>query len=645
MSRKRSFDPFKVTADGSNIKRSTILGFYSNHQEGSFFFDGSKAISTRNEDVNRQRLTLIFILSALMIFSLFFRLVWLQVLRGDYYSNVSDNNRFRREFIAPHRGLFVDRFGKSLVDNSAVFTLYISPSTVEESVRQSLADKINSILGKHQQTTVDFSSVFTSKSQLPLAVITKVPHAVALDMMINLQDIKGVKVELDPIRQYRYNNIFSHIFGYMGRITEETKKEYLSKQYQLTEKVGITGLEQTLEADLRGQPGWRSIEVDSMGREQKIAEQKMAIDGNTVELTIDGELQDKIREAIELKNKDGRGAVIATDPNSGAILALVSWPTYDHNVLGQGSSSDYYGTLLTDEDLPLYQRAIAGEYPSGSTVKIVVSAGALEDGDITKDTTFLSTGGVNYDRWFFPDWKAGGHGITNVIKAIAESVNTFYYSIALEEFNGHKGLGLNRMRFYFEQFGLGVKTGIDLPGERGGLVPSAEWKRKLKNEPWYPGDTMHLAIGQGDLLVTPLQVAGYTSVVANGGTLYKPYIVNKITSPSGEVKKETKPSAIRTVSVSNENLDLVRQGMRQAVMAGSARRLNSLPIEVAGKTGTAQAGGDKPNHAWFTSFFPYDKPKVVLTVLIEHGGEGSSIAVPIAFDVIDWYAKNRLQSN
>lgn len=644
MPREKFDDPFKITADGSNIKRSTVIGFNSNRQEGSFFFDGSKAVLARNDEVNRQRLTMVFVFSIILILTLFVRLIWMQLLKGDYYLDISDNNRFRREFIAPHRGLFVDRFGKALVDNSAVFTLYISPNTIEENSRQSLSEKINSILNKHKQTVVDFNSVYSSNSQLPLAVLTKIPHEVALDMMISLQNIKGVKVELDPIRQYRYNNIFSHIFGYMGRITEETKKEYLAKNYQLTEKVGITGLEKVLEEDLRGQPGWRSIEVDSLGREQKVAEQQMAIDGHTVQLTIDGELQDKIREAIEQKNKNGRGAVIASDPNSGAILSMISWPTYDHNLLGQGISSDYYKDLLADEDLPLFQRAITGEYPSGSTVKIVVSAGALEDGDINKDTSFLSTGGVFYDRWFFPDWKAGGHGVTNVLKAIAESVNTFYYNIALEEFNGHKGLGLNRMRFYFEQFGLGVKSGIDLPGERSGLVPSVDWKRKLKNEPWYPGDTMHLAIGQGDLLVTPLQVANYTAVVANGGTLYKPFLVNKIINSNGEVEKETTPSAIRDVSVSNDNLSIVRQGMRQAVTNGSARRLNTLPVEVAGKTGTAQAGGNKPNHAWFTCFFPYDKPKVVLTVLIEHGGEGSSIAVPIAYDVIDWYAKNRLQS-
>jgi penicillin-binding protein 2 len=645
MSREKFIDPFNVTSDGSNIKRSTVVGFNNNRQEGSFFFDGSRSLSSKNDNVNRQRLSLIFVVSVLMITSLFGRLVWLQLLRGEYYSDVSDNNRLRREFIAPHRGLFVDRYDKPLVDNSAVFTLYISPNTVEDGDKQKVATVVNEEMSKYQQPSVDFNEVFLSKSQLPLAVVTKIPHEAALDLMIKLQGVKGVKIALDPIRQYHYNNIFAHIFGYMGRITEETKKDYLAKRYQLTEKVGVSGLEQVMEDDLRGQPGWRSIEVDSMGREQKVADQQPAVDGNMVELTIDGELQNKIREVLEEKNKNSRGSVIMSDPNTGAILAMVSWPTFDHNALGQGAKADYYKSLLEDEDLPLYNRSISGEYPSGSTVKIVVSAGALEDGDVTKDTTFLSTGGVHYDKWFFPDWKAGGHGVTNVLKAIAESVNTFYYSIALETFNGRPGLGLNRMRFYFEQFGLGVKSGIDVPGERSGLVPSAEWKRKTKDEAWYPGDTMHLAIGQGDLLVTPLQVVDYTAVVANGGTLYKPFLVNRVFTPAGEVIKQTVPSAIRTVAVSNDNLELVRQGMRQAVTNGSARRLNSLPIEVAGKTGTAQSGVGKPNHAWFTGFFPYDKPQVVITILIEHGGEGSSIAVPIAFDVIDWYAKSRLQSN
>lgn len=644
MPKERIFDPFSITTDGSNIKRSTVVGFSSHRQDASYIFEDSKKGLNKNDNINRQRLTLIFFVAIILILSLFGRLVWLQIWRGDYYSAVSENNRLRREYIVPHRGLFVDRFERVLVDNSAMFTLYISPNSVEDSQKQVIVEKLTKLLAKYKDITIDFNAIFSSKSQLPLAVITKIPHEVALDMMIVLQDIKGVKVTLDPVRQYRGNNIFSHIFGYMGRITEETKKEYLSKKYQLTERVGVAGLEQTLESELRGQPGWKSIEVDSMGREQKVSEQQEAVDGNTIELTLDGELQDKIGQLLEEKNKNSKVVIIITNPNTGEIYSLVSWPTYDHNSLGIGATSDYYNSLLTDKDLPLFQRAIAGEYPSGSTVKIVVSAGALEDGVINKDTTFLSTGGVHYDKWFFPDWKAGGHGVTNVMKAIAESVNTFFYSIALKEFNGRPGLGIDRLKYYFEQFGLGAKSGIDLPGERSGLVPNPEWKRKVKDEAWYPGDSMHIAIGQGDLLVTPLQVANYTNVVANGGTLYKPFIVKKIMSPTGEVVKETQPSSVRTVAVSNDNLELVRQGMRQAVTAGSARRLNTLPVTVAGKTGTAQSGIGKPNHAWFTGFFPYEKPQVVITILIEHGGEGSSTAVPIAYELIDWIAKNRLQS-
>lgn len=645
MPKERIVDPFSITTDGSNIKRSTVNGFSKSRQEVNYIFEDSKASLNKNNSTNRQRLTLIFFLSILLILGLFGRLLWLQIWRGDYYAAVSENNRLRREYIVPHRGLFVDRFSRVLVDNSAMFTLYISPNSVEASQKQVIIDKINKLLAKYKDIAIDFDSVFSSKSQLPLAVVTKIPHEVALDMMINLQDVKGVKVTLDPIRQYRgNNNIFSHIFGYMGRITEETKKEYLAKKYQLTERVGVAGLEATLESELRGQPGWKSIEVDSMGREKKISEQQAAVDGNTVELTIDGELQDKIGQLLQEKNKNSKAVVIITNPNTGEIYSLVSWPTYDHNSLGIGATSEYYNSLLKDEDLPLFQRSIAGEYPSGSTVKIVVSAGALEDGVINKDTTFLSTGGVHYDKWFFPDWKAGGHGVTNVLKAIAESVNTFFYSIALKEFNGHPGLGIDRLKYYLEQFGLGSKSGIDLPGERSGLVPGPEWKKKLKNEPWYPGDSMHLAIGQGDLLVTPLQVANYTNIVANGGTLYKPFVIKKILSPSGEVVKETLPSAVRTVAVSNDNLEIVRQGMRQAVTAGSARRLNTLPVAVAGKTGTAQSGIGKPNHAWFTGYFPAEKPQVVITILLEHGGEGSSTAVPIAYELIDWIAKNRLQS-
>jgi penicillin-binding protein 2 len=280
-------------------------------------------------------------------------------------------------------------------------------------------------------------------------------------------------------------------------------------------------------------------------------------------------------------------------------------------------------------------RALSGTYPSGSTIKPMIAAAALEEGIINQNTTFLSTGGIYYDKWFFPDWKAGGHGLTNVRRALAESINTFFYIIGggYKDFNG---LGVEKMKKYVELFGLGNKLGIDLPSEAPGLIPDQEWKEKVKKEEWYIGDTYHFAIGQGDVLVTPLQMAFATSVFANGGTLYSPHVVKEIIS---DVSGPTfvKPQVIRENFIDKKNIEIVRQGLRQAVTSGSATKLQNLKVSSAGKTGTAEGATGRPPHAWFTGFAPYFDSEIVITVLVEEGGEGSGIAQDVSFEFLNWY--------
>ena len=292
--------------------------------------------------------------------------------------------------------------------------------------------------------------------------------------------------------------------------------------------------------------------------------------------------------------------------------------------------------MLNDPDRPLYNRSMGGEFPSGSTIKPVISAAALQEGIITESTTFLSNGGLRIDKWFFPDWKAGGHGMTNVRKAIAESVNTFFYIIG-GGYEGTTGLGVDRLAKYFKLFGLGSQTGIDLPGEVDGFVPSKEWKETTKKENWYIGDTYHLAIGQGDLNVTPLQVANYTAYFANGGKLLVPHLVKEIRPSGSQVGTPVPVKIIRSGIVNPAYVQIVREGMRQTVVAGSARSLQQVPVPMAGKTGTAQWSTKKDPHAWFTGFAPYDDPTIVITILVEEGKEGSTIAVPIAREVLQWY--------
>jgi penicillin-binding protein 2 len=336
-----------------------------------------------------------------------------------------------------------------------------------------------------------------------------------------------------------------------------------------------------------------------------------------------------------------KATAVALDPRSGEILAFVNLPSYDNNLFSKGISGTDYANLLNNKNNPLLPRAIAGEYPSGSSIKPFIAAGALQEGNINENSTVNSTGGIKVGEWEFPDWKKGGHGITNVTKAIAESVNTFFYAIG-GGYGNIKGLGPDRMKHYLNLFGFGEDTGIDIGGELPGSIPDPVWKEKTKNEDWYLGDTYHMAIGQGDTLVTPLQIANATCAIANGGKLYKPRFVHEVVDENDKVLEVKPPEIIRKGFISPSNMDIVKRGMRQTVTSGSARSLNNLPVAISGKTGTAQFGPDeKKYHGWFTSFAPYDNPKIALTILVEGAGGGDETAVPIAKEVYKWYFGNR----
>jgi len=320
-------------------------------------------------------------------------------------------------------------------------------------------------------------------------------------------------------------------------------------------------------------------------------------------------------------------------------LALVSLPSFDNNDFSGGISKEKYSGYVNDPNAPLFNRAFGGNYPSGSTIKPVMAAAALQEGVITSNTSFLSNGGLRVGPWFFPDWQAGGHGITNVRKSLAQSVNTFYYYIG-GGYDKFEGLGVDRIEEYLKKFHFSEALGIDLPGEVDGFVPSRLWKEQ-KNEKWYVGDTYNLSIGQGDLLVTPLQIAVMTSFFANGGTMYKPHVVKTLTDPVTKQKEEIKSIVLAQNMVRKDVIDTVRLGMKDCAEAGSCRRLALLPFTSAGKTGTAQWNKNKANHAWFTSFAPFENPEIVVTVLVEEGEEGSRIAAPIAYEFYRWWGLNK----
>jgi penicillin-binding protein 2 len=578
------------------------------------------------------------------------RLAWLQLAKGSYYYLLAEGNRIRNERIEAKRGIAYDRNFKPLVKNEANFVLYSLPCDLprDEGEQKEMFGRLSELLGG--KPSVDELVEITSKikrgsleSYRPLFIADNLDYERAMLLYLETSNFPGIAVSNKNRRDYQlYSLSLSHIMGYTGKINEEELKNY-GDEYLPIDYIGKTGLEYFYENELKGSSGVKQIEVDALGKEKKIINATDPQDGHNLLLSLDVDLQKKIEETAGeymKQAKASRASIVALDPRNGEVLALVSLPSYNNNFFAKGINTEEYNKLINHPDSPLFNRAISGEFPSGSTIKPVMAAAALEEKIITEYTTFLSTGGIRIGQWFFPDWKAGGHGLTEVKNALAWSVNTFFYIIGggLDDF---VGLGVDKIVHYETLFGLGSQLGIDLPGEASGFLPSKEWKEKTKGEKWYIGDTYHLSIGQGDLLVTPLQVADYTAFFANGGNLYRPHLVKEILNSKDEVLKVIEPEKIRQNFISGKNIDIVREGMRDTVTLGSAKILQDVPVPVAGKTGTAQWATDKPTHAWFTGFAPYDNPEIAITVLVEQGGEGSTVATPIVNDVLKWYFGGR----
>lgn len=590
--------------------------------------------------LSRRKISILFILIFLVMIVLLVKSFFLQIIGGEKYFALAENNRIKIEYNKAHRGVIFDRNGKVLVNNLFGFSVSLLPFDLpkDEAKKIEVLNKLSQITGLPTEEMIQRLKNATKNSYQPIPLRAGIPYDAGMEIKLLADELPGVELNVDAWRQYPIAESLSHVLGYVGKI-DATEYEKLAENYLLDDNIGKAGLEEQYEANLKGVHGEKRIEVDALGREKKIISQSNAVPGDNVVLAIDSDLQEKVYEILKAKIPTGRAAVIISNPQTGEILSLVDFPSFDDNLFTGGINTAEYAKLLADPNNPLFTRSLFGEYPSGSTVKPVYAAAALQEKIITKDTKVVSTGGINVGEWQFPDWKAGGHGTVTVITAIANSVNTFFYYIG-GGYGDFKGMGLDLMIKYLKMFGLDSPTGIDMPGERSGFVPDAKWKKETKKEVWYIGDTYHLAIGQGDLLVTPLQVQGYLTTIANGGKLIEPRLAMGVVHPDG-TKEPYPPKLIREVSISAENLAIVRAGMRETVVVGSARSLNSLPVAVAGKTGTAQWHADKANHAWFIGFAPYEQPNFAITVLVEEGGEGSSISVPIAREIMQWWFKDR----
>lgn len=630
-------NPFDLVPTSGLGRSRVVRNFRSFELEDASLEALTSDVPTIKHQVYGRRFFGLAVACVLILGGLLFRGAWLQVVHGGSFRASAEDNRLRIITTPAPRGIITDRNGKALVENVAEFTFGIIPADLPKAETERAAH-LQRIATAAAVPVADIEAIIAGENARTtefLSLRDHLTYAEAMHLKLDMQDEPAVRVDATPRRHYLGNTLFAGVLGYTGKLTKEewdALRAKANREYRKSDVIGKTGLELSYEAQLRGSSGKASVEVNAELREQKVITAQDPQPGQTLQTTLDFDVQKALSDAANaaIRNLPNSGAAaVAIDPRTGGVIAMVSAPSYDANTFVSGLSQDAYKKLIDDPKRPLYFRPLSGEYPSGSTVKPIIAAAALDQGTISPSTTIMSTGGIRIDKWFFPDWKAGGHGSTNVGKAIADSVNTFFYTIGGGT-DTFEGLGIDRMTQYARAFGLGAPTGIDLPGERGGFLPSKAWKEQTKKEPWYIGDTYHFAIGQGDLLVTPLQMALATSAIANGGTLYKPHVLNKFLSADGKTTSTQEATALRQTTAHPEAVQTVREAMRQAVTNGSARRLQSLSAPAGGKTGTAQFGNQGKTHGWFVGFAPYDNPTIAIAVIVEAGGEGHATALPIA---------------
>jgi len=587
----------------------------------------------------RKGLVLMWYLILLVILVISGRIFYLDFIRWTYYIEAANGNSIRQIAIKAPRGEILDKNGYVLASNSPSMDAVIIPSDLPSDQGQQAdeARTVASILGLDEGNVVALIESQDLESPDPVLLQENITQDQALILSEKASDLPGVIVDETAIRNYDDGPVFSDIIGYDGKITKKEMDQNHDQDYLMTDYIGKTGLEKSYEAQLRGVHGAKQVEIDSKGDVQNNLETISPTPGDDLILSIDSDLQKKLYDsmaAILQKTNTQQAAAVAIDPQTGGVLAMASLPDFDNNLFAKGISNNDYKNLISDPNLPLFNRATSGEYPPGSTIKPAVAAAALSEGVITPTTIINGQGGaINIGGFRFGDWTS--HAPSDVRTAIAQSNDVFFYTVG-GGYGGIQGLGMSRMKKYENLFGFGSPTSIDLPTEANGFIPDENWKLRTLGEKWYIGDSYHCAIGQGFVTVTPLQLANYTAAIANGGTLYAPRVVSKIRKPDGQEETVSAP-IVRQNFISPDIMQILREGMRQTVTGGTAQILKTMPIAVAAKTGTAQFGTQDKEHSWFISFAPYDHPTIAMAVIVEGGGEGNSAALPVTQAVYQWY--------
>src|SRR3989339_237542 len=567
----------------------------------------------------KNRAKVFFVIANIMLAFLFFRLLQLQVFENKKYVKLASDNAARTMPIIAPRGIIFDRNGKVLLKNRPVFTVYVLPHMLPKNP-EPIFRRLGAILNLPQATilkrfkerkTPIFEGILIAKD-VPISAISQIEEL--------RPSLPGLEIIRYPLRFYPYKKTAAHVLGFVGEIETGELSKLKDQGYRLGDLIGKDGIEKVYDSYLRGMAGGKKIEVDALGHPLRILEKLEPVSGNNITLTIDINLQQKLEKLLG-RNE---GAVVVLDPNTGEILAMASNPSYD-------ASKKW--SEIDQRNHPFMNRAISS-YPPGSTFKPVVLSAALQEKITTAGESFYCKGYYELGRRIAKCWKEAGHGRITPIEGLVQSCDIVFYELG-------RRLGPDRIKKYANEYGLGLPTGIDLPGEKKGFLPDQKWKQERFGQKWYEGDSINIGIGQGFIQVTPLQLACMYGQIATGRRM-KPFIVKQIKNDLNEVIFENKSELVYSTEISENNLSLVRVALRDIVKRGTGIAAFVSSMEAAGKTGTAENPGIA--HAWFLCYAPYNKPQIVISAFVAHGGHGDRVTAHIAKDILKWYAENRKEN-
>lgn len=596
----------------------------------------------RENQVSNRNLYGLCIFAAAAFFLLLTRLWFLQIVEVENYKDLSESNRLRLVPVAASRGTIFDRNGKVLVNNRASFSVAVIPQEVQD--KEVLLDRLSRLLRVNRDQLAEKWEKGRGRAKYyPIVLMSGLTRDQLEILEENRLDLPGIDIQTYPVREYLNGEMASHLLGYLGHMSEKDLANEQYSDYNPGDYIGKNGIERSWERELHGSDGGRQLEVDAMGRVLKTVSEESPTVGNSLVLTIDSDMQKKAEEAFG----DQAGAAVAMDVNTGEVLAFVSKPGFDPALFAEGLSPNVWKEYLADPRHPMENKALKGQYPPGSTFKIITALAGLQEGLVDAGSSVNCNGSFTLGNRTFKCWQKRGHGSVSLKKALRESCDVYFYRLG-------ERLGVDRIAFYAKKFGFGSPAGVGLDGEKGGLIPTSVWKEKKFGQKWFRGETIPVAIGQGYVLVTPVQLVAMMAAVANEGTVYKPTLVKRIVDTEGRVVREFHPEIVSRVSgIKPEYFRLVKEGLFAVVNepggTGAAARL--YEVKVAGKTGTSQVvklrgkGGYLPyqyrDHALFVAFAPYEKPEVAVAVIVEHGLHGGSSAAPVAARILRQYFEGR----